>query len=78
MWKRLNSGDNVCVGDKVRFIRAVPGDWQDAYTVIKTEQHYFQVVPGTEKSFDDSSFRAKIVKYFEIGHNMMLEIWQDH
>jgi hypothetical protein len=78
MWKHLKSGDHVSVGDKIRFIGAYLRNQQDAYTVIKADQHYFQVIPAVEKqNIPEQSLRARIVKYFEIGYNLKLEIWID-
>lgn len=76
MWKHLNSGDNVSVGDKIRFIET-PAKTADAYTVVKAEQHYFQVMPELEKEAAERSFLMRIVRYFEIGYYLKLEIWID-
>ncbi|MGE5521519.1 MAG: hypothetical protein ACM3VS_16455 [Candidatus Dadabacteria bacterium] len=73
MWKQLNHWDSVSVGDKIRFRGTYPGNPEDAYTVVQTEAHYFQILPAVEKAADE--MRRKVVKYFEIGTYLKVEVW---
>lgn len=75
MWRPLNTGELVTVGDKIRFINTYPGKPKDPFKVVKTESHYFQIVPaGTARSEDER--RSKVVKYYEIGYYLKVEVWK--
>lgn len=76
MWKHLNTGENVSVGDKIRLI-GNPVNSAHEYTVVKAEQHYFQISPVSESELQQQNFLVKIVRYFEIGYYMKVEIWID-
>jgi hypothetical protein len=75
MWKPLSQSESVSVGDRIRFRGTYPGNPEDAYTVVKTEAHYFQILPAVEKAADE--MRRKVVKYFEIGTYFKVEIWMN-
>ncbi len=75
MWKPLNFGENVSVGDTIRFIGTYPGKPKDPYTVVKTESHYFQIIPASERDANDE-LRRKVVKYYEIGYYLKVEVWE--
>jgi hypothetical protein len=70
MWKPLNPFENVSVGDTVRFADKYPGNSNDAYTVVKSDAHYFQIQPAGEA--DEK--RNKVVKYFEVGTYFNVEV----
>ncbi|MGV3527702.1 MAG: hypothetical protein ACO1OO_02315 [Flavisolibacter sp.] len=74
MWTPLNAGENVSVGDKVRFIGTYPGHPRDPFTVVKTESHYFQIAPDEENRSADR--RRKVIKYYEIGYYLKVEVWK--
>jgi len=77
MWKPLLAGQPVCAGDRIRFSdKAAPLTVHEkTFTVVKTDQHYFQLAPPDEEP--DRSWRMKIVKYFEVDYYYKLEIWID-
>ncbi|HVK96503.1 MAG TPA: hypothetical protein VM368_01745 [Flavisolibacter sp.] len=79
MWKLLNSNERVLLGDKIRFFtKQTHSGTTDVYTVIKTEQHFFQIMSAVQKE-DDSAYNTivKIVKYFDVGYYFKLEIWDE-
>jgi hypothetical protein len=73
MWTPLRSGDNVTVGDTIRFIGTYPG--KDPYKVVQAESHYFQIMPAGEDGPVHEQ-RRKVVKYYEIGYYLRIEIWK--
>jgi hypothetical protein len=78
MWKLLTTGESVSVGDQIRFLGTYAGKKQDPYTVVKTEQHYFQVLQATDRTpVAETKLFTKVIKYFEIGYYHKLEIWID-
>lgn len=77
MWKPLHAGQPVTAGDRIRFsdkAAPLPVD-ERTFTVVKTDQHYFQLAPPEEEP--DLTRRMKIVKYYEVGYYYKLEIWID-
>jgi hypothetical protein len=79
MWKSINPGDKVLEGDTIRYRAgsAHPvSSMNMIFDVIKTEQHYFEVVarPG-QHSHDEADRR--IIKYMDVGYHIDLEIWSD-
>ena len=77
MWKSLNHGDKVLAGDTIRYRSgsALLTSSQDKiYDVVKTDMHYFEIVPKADKGSRDEPDR-KIVKYMDVGYHISLEIW---
>jgi hypothetical protein len=77
MWKTVNPGDKIAIGDTVRY---QPSDYhlsykEKIYQVVKTEQHYFEIIvkPDQQNISDNSSRR--IIKYIDIGYHMGVEVW---
>jgi hypothetical protein len=73
MWKTLQPGDIVTVGDTVRY---QPNEYgrisQDlVYQVVKGEQHYFEI--RQEPAIEDS--RRKAIRYIDVGYAIRLEKW---
>jgi hypothetical protein len=75
MWKPLSHTNKVNPGDKVRFsdnnsfVHGIT-----LYQVVKAESHYFEIGPSEEKPGLGASLN-KIVRYFDLGYNIKLEIW---
>lgn len=78
MWKTLNSGQNVCVGDKIRYTNKSFGDHCKVFKVEKTDQYYFVISPEEISNSIIRSPQAKVVRHFDIGNYLELELWQDH
>jgi hypothetical protein len=77
MWKSLDHGERVQAGDIVRYRPGLPylAAFRDrVFDVIKTDQHYFEVVM---KAAEDSAgeLERRIIKYMDIGYHIALEIW---
>ena len=74
MWTTLKTTDNVAVGDKIRFLGTFPGKPQEPYTVVKSESHYFQILPEVEYSTIET--RRKVVKYHDLGYYLKVAVWK--
>jgi hypothetical protein len=77
MWKSLNPGDKVLPGDTIRYRSGSPrltSSQDKIYDVVKTDQHYFEIVVRADKEGGDEPER-KILKYMDVGYHVSLEIW---
>jgi hypothetical protein len=76
MWKSLNPGDSVTLGDTIRHIssHAVSAFGAKAYEVVRSELHYFEIAARPESSMDNEPER-RIIKYIDIGYHLGLEVW---
>jgi hypothetical protein len=79
MWKAILQGEKVAQGDTIRY---QPSDSNlsfkgKVYEVVKTEQHYFEVIikPDEDAAKEDSD--RKIIKYIDIGYHLGLEVWSE-
>jgi hypothetical protein len=78
MWKHLHPGQNVYLGDQLRYVDKSVLHTENVFKVVKTEQHYFQIVTDVMDSRKSASYLpTRIVRYFEIGYNVELEVWTD-
>jgi hypothetical protein len=76
MWKHLNPGQSVCIGDQLRYIDKSALHTENIFKVVKTEQHYFQIVLEVKDSHRTEKYLpTRIVRYFEVGYNFELEVW---
>ena len=74
----LNYGQNVCVGDKIRYANDALVDYQKVYKVEKTDQYYFVITPeGLDTSFLRNP-QKKVVRHFDVGYYLTLELWKDN
>ena len=75
MWKLLNHGEMVSVGETLRFRSnsnsLLPED--QTYLVVRTDQHYFEIIEKQERRNIDESPHRKVVRYLDIGYNVVLE-----
>lgn len=77
MWKTLNYGQSVCIGDRVRYTNKALADNQKVYKVEKTDQYYFVISPeGAETAYYKQPAK-KIVRHFDIEYYIALELWTD-
>jgi len=78
MWKTLNHGENVSMGDTLRYgahsNSLVSKD--ELYIVVKIEQHYFEIIPKIPHE-NTTEPRRKVVRYLDIGYNLLVERWSD-
>lgn len=77
MWKLLDPGQSVQKGDLIRYRPGLPHPAvldEIVFDVIKTDQHYFVVAVQAYDQTPDLRDRS-IIKYMDIGYNIMLEIW---
>ena len=79
MWKSLQPGDRVSLGDIVRnsASHSQSALGESDYEVVKADLYHFEVVPKTERGNGREPER-KIIKYIEIGYHFLVEIWLDH
>jgi hypothetical protein len=79
MWKSLAFPQRVFQGDKIRFNnspREVNAD--TLFQVVKADEHYFEVLPIAPECDSLHDFLAKkIVRYFDIGYYIQVEIWSE-
>lgn len=78
MWKSLANTQRVFQGDKIRFNNS-PREFNTdtLFQVVRTDEHYFEVQPIAPESDPIQNFAKKIVRYFDIGYYIQIEIWND-
>ena len=77
MWKTLTS-TRVNRGDKVRYLHPVATKAESLFKVVKANEHYFEILPAADDDdLPQSIFSKKIVRYFDIGYNIQIELWED-
>jgi hypothetical protein len=76
MWKPLAHTYQANVGDKLRFAHSNSFvNKETTYEVIKIEHHYFEISPSLNESVIVSNNVKKVIRYFDLGYNIGLEIW---
>jgi hypothetical protein len=77
MWKCLNYGEKVSTGDTLRYQsdsnRLQPQD--HTYLVLRTDQHYFEIIRKGSKDAVPEAPTSKVVRYTDIGYHIRLERW---
>jgi hypothetical protein len=79
MWKIIQPGEKVALGDTVRFLPSNNSSLykERVYQVFKTEQHYFEIVAKLENdNFMENPVR-RIVRYMDIGYHVGIEVWEE-
>ena len=78
MWKSLANTQRVFQGDKIRFNNS-PREFNTdtLFQVVKADEHYFEVLPIAPESDPLQNLAKKIVKYFDIGYYIQIEIWNE-
>ena len=79
MWKALNHGDKVSVEDTIRFrskSNNQPFEGQ-IYLVVKTDQHYFEIVRKSDICDGAEPPHRKAVRLIDVGYNVQLERWSE-
>jgi hypothetical protein len=80
MWKPLTSTQKVNQGEKIRFIDRLHVEGVRAsFIVVRTDAHYFEILPVVE-DFEKlpADFRKKVVRYFDLGYSLQIEVWVAH
>jgi hypothetical protein len=79
MWKSLAFTQRVYQGDRIRFNQTHPAvnNHENLFEVVKTDEHYFEVLPITSDVEALHNLAKKIVRYFDIGYYLQIEIWED-
>jgi len=79
MWKSLKHGELVSTGDTLRYQSnsksLLPKD--EVYLVIRTDQHYFEIIQKSTNENITESPRRKVVRYLDIGYNLLVERWSE-
>jgi len=79
MWKSLKHGELVSTGDTLRYQSnsksLLPTD--EVYLVIRTDQHYFEIIQKSTNENITESPRRKVVRYLDIGYNLLVERWSE-
>jgi hypothetical protein len=78
MWKPLTSTQRVNSGDKIRYLNPDVKKAENLFKVVKTDEHYFEILPvlGDADTLQNN-FTKKIVRYFDIGYNIQIEVWYE-
>jgi hypothetical protein len=78
MWKPLTSTQRVNSGDKIRYLYPDVKEAESLFKVVKTDEHYFEILPvaGNDDPIQNN-FTKKIVRYFDIGYNIQIEVWDE-
>jgi hypothetical protein len=77
MWQSLRPHQKVNAGDKIRYTGTSSLLTKEKfYKVIKTEQHYFEIVPDASDE-TPTVFDTNIIRYFDLGYTIRFERWQD-
>jgi hypothetical protein len=78
MWKNLHPGQNVRLGDQLRYVERSVLNSENIFKVVKTEQHYFQIVTEVKDLHTTgNTLPTRIIRYFDIGYKVDLEVWTD-
>jgi len=79
MWKIIQPGEKVALGDIVRFLPSINSSLykEKVYQVFKTEQHYFEIVVKVENDNLIENPVRRIVRYMDIGYHIGMEIWTE-
>ena len=79
MWTTLNHGENVSVGDTLRYQSKsnslLPEGEQ--YLVTRIDHHYFEVIQKNASANTTEPPRHKVVRYLDIGYNVFIERWSE-
>lgn len=79
MWKPLKHGELVSTGDTLRYQSnsnsLLPKD--EVYLVIRTDQHYFEIIQKSPNENTTEPPRRKVVRYLDIGYNVLVERWSE-
>ena len=79
MWKAITPGEKVTSGDTIRY-QPSPSNLsykQKVYEVVRTDQHYFEMVVKADQEDNAQSFDRRIIKYIDIGYHLVLEVWHE-
>jgi hypothetical protein len=78
MWHALNHGDRVSVGDNIRYRSKSNQPLQgEIYLVVKTDQHYFEIVRKIDQEDGTEPPPRKVVRLIDVGYNILLERWSE-
>lgn len=76
MWKHLTATQKVNRGDTLKF--HLPYATETLFKVVKTDEHYFEILPVVEETDSHQSHSSKkIVRYFDLGYNIQMEVWDE-
>ena len=78
MWKSLNPGESVTMGDVIRHIssQAMAAFGEITYEVVCSELHYFVIAPKQASSDSKPGEpERRIIRYSDIGYHLGLEVW---
>jgi hypothetical protein len=79
MWKPLAFSERVHPGDKIRFHHTYKTDnnTEALFKVVKSDQHYFEILPIIQNNTTKSTDAKKIVRYFDLGYNIEVDLWHE-
>ncbi|HXB45828.1 MAG TPA: hypothetical protein VNV85_17295 [Puia sp.] len=79
MWKSLNPGEIVLVGDTIRY-KSETSDFTHSkdkiYNVVEADVHYFKIALDAGKETGETSDH-RIIKYMDVGYHLGFEIWTE-
>jgi len=69
----------VIRGDKIRYLHPDVKKTETLFEVVKTDEHYFEILPVAKNTDPfQSNATKKIIRYFDIGYNIQIEVWEEH
>jgi hypothetical protein len=83
MWQRLNSVDEIHLGDQLRYqtgdLKKDSQSDDPVFQVVKREQHYFEIIPKFFAEFnrEHEEIVKRIIRNIDIGYYFRLELWRD-
>ena len=78
MWHALNHGDSVFVGDHIRYRSKSNQPLEgETYLIVKTDQHYFEIVKKTDQEDGSEPPPRKVVRMIDVGYNILFERWSE-
>lgn len=80
MWKIIQTGDKVALGDTVKLLPSSTHHStykEKHYQVVKTEQHYFEIILKTENGDFGENPQRRIIRYIDIGYHIAVEVWEE-
>jgi len=80
MWKIIQPGDKVALGDTIKLLPSSvynPAHKEKLYQVVKTEQHYFEIILKYENGESVENPQRRIIRYMDIGYHIAVEVWEE-
>ncbi|OQP57718.1 hypothetical protein A3860_08795 [Niastella vici] len=80
MWKIIQPGDKLALGDTVKLLPSSiysSTKKEKLYQVVKTEQHYFEIMLKPDDGDTGENAQRRIIRYLDIGYHIAVEVWEE-